>query len=59
MIMIMMGREHYQEQEEGWPPGGRRGSCGRSMQRMREEREMMWAARVRGQALLQPGRIIF
>ena len=27
--------------------------------RMREEREMMWAARVRGQALLQPGRIIF
>ena len=28
-------------------------------ERMREEREMMWAARVRGQALLQPGRIIF
>ena len=28
-------------------------------QRMREEREMMWAARVRGQALLQPGRIVF
>ena len=28
-------------------------------QRMREEREMMWAARVRGQALLQPGRILF
>ena len=27
-------------------------------QRMREEREMMWAARVRGQALLQPGRIL-
>ena len=28
-------------------------------ERMREEREMMWAARVRGQALLQPGRILF
>ena len=28
-------------------------------ERMREEREMLWAARVRGQALLQPGRIIF
>ena len=28
-------------------------------ERMREEREMMWAARVRGQALLQPGCILF
>ena len=27
-------------------------------ERMREERDMMWAARVRGQALLQPGRIL-
>lgn len=28
-------------------------------ERMREERELIWAARVRGQALLQPGRILF
>ena len=28
-------------------------------ERMREKRELIWAARVRGQALLQPGRILF
>ena len=26
--------------------------------RMREERELLWAARVRGSAILQPGRIM-
>ena len=31
---------------------------GREEERMREERELLWAARVRGAALLQPGRIM-
>ena len=30
----------------------------RQEDRMREEREMIWAARVRGRSLLQPGRIM-
>ena len=30
----------------------------REEERMREEREMMWAVRVRGRSLLQPGRIM-
>ena len=30
----------------------------REEERMREEREMIWAARVRGRSLLQPGRIL-
>ena len=30
----------------------------RQEERMREEREMIWAARVRGRSLLQPGRIL-
>ena len=30
----------------------------REEERMREERELLWAARVRGSAILQPGRIM-
>ena len=30
----------------------------REEERMREEREMIWGARVRGRSMLQPGRII-
>ena len=44
---------------EGGRLRGKREECMlRQEDRMREEREMIWAARVRGRSLLQPGRIM-
>ena len=48
----------HQAGEGGRMRGKRQEWMVREEERMRDEREMIWAARVRGRSLLQPGRII-
>ena len=47
----------HQAGEGGRLRGQRQEWMMREEERMREERELIWGARVRGRSLLQPGRI--
>ena len=48
----------HQAGEGGRMRGRRQEWMAREEERMREEREMIWSARMRGRSLLQPGRIM-
>ena len=56
-MSCLMDRLH-QTGEGGRLRGKREEWMLRQEDRMREERDMIWAARVRGRSLLQPGRIM-